>query len=54
MASTLRDMVNQADKKLISVNWVEQGQQVVVISGFPVNMMRPPNMAFLHTVGEKI
>jgi len=54
MASTLRDMVNQADSKLLSIKWVEQGQQVVVISGFPVNMMRPPNMAFLHTVGEKI
>lgn len=54
MASTLREMVNQADSKLISARWVESGQQVVVISGFPVNTMRPPNMAFLHNVGEKI
>ena len=31
---------------------IEPGQQVVVISGFPVGAMRPPNFALLHTVGE--
>ncbi len=54
MAASLREMVNQADSKLTSARWVEPGQQVVVISGFPVNTMRPPNMAYLHNVGEKI
>ncbi len=54
MAASLREMVNQADSKLTSAKWIEPGQQVVVISGFPVNTMRPPNMAYLHNVGEKI
>ncbi len=54
MASTLREMVNQADSKLMATNWVQPGQQVVIISGFPVNTMRPPNMALLHNVGEKM
>ncbi|GAB4490533.1 MAG: pyruvate kinase [Anaerolineales bacterium] len=54
MAASLREMVNQADSKLTDAKWVEPGQQVVVISGFPVNTMRPPNMAYLHNVGEKI
>lgn len=54
MAASLREMVNQADSALTAAKWVESGQQVVVISGFPVNTMRPPNMAYLHNVGEKI
>lgn len=54
MAASLREMVNQADTALTAAKWVEPGQQVVVISGFPVNTMRPPNMAYLHNVGEKI
>ncbi len=54
MAASLREMVNQADSKLTAAKWVEPGRQVVVISGFPVNTMRPPNMAYLHNVGEKI
>jgi len=54
MAASLREMVNQADSKLTDAKWVEPGQQVVVISGFPVNTMRAPNMAYLHNVGERI
>jgi pyruvate kinase len=54
MASTLREMVNRADAKLLATGWLEQGQQVVVISGFPVNTVRPSNMALLHNVGEKL
>jgi len=54
IASTLREKVNQADTKLIADGWAQPGQQVVVISGFPVNMLRAPNMALLHNVGEKM
>jgi len=28
------------------------GEQVVLVCGFPVGAVRPPNMALLHTVGE--
>ncbi len=54
MATSLREMVNQADTKLLATGWIQPGQQVVVISGFPVNAVRPPNMALLHNVGEKL
>jgi pyruvate kinase len=54
MSSTLREMVNRADNKLISAGWVQPGQQVVIISGFPVSAVRPSNMALLHNVGEQL
>jgi pyruvate kinase len=54
MASTLREMVNQADSKLMASGSVKEGQQVVVISAFPVTTVRPSNMALLHNVGEKL
>lgn len=54
MASTLREMVNQADTRLVREGWAVNGQQVVVISGFPVNNVRPSNMALLHNVGEML
>jgi pyruvate kinase len=54
MSSTLRDMVNKADAKLTASGWLQPGQQVVVISGFPVSTVRPSNMALLHNVGEKL
>jgi hypothetical protein len=31
---------------------VHAGDQVVLVCGFPVGALRPPNMALLHTVGE--
>jgi pyruvate kinase len=54
MASTLREMVNQADSKLMATGSVKEGQQVVIISAFPVTTVRPSNMALLHNVGEKL
>ncbi len=54
MSATLREMVNHADSKLMAAGWVEPGQQVVIISGFPVSTVRPSNMALLHNVGEKL
>lgn len=54
MASTLREMVNQADGKLMESGMIKEGQQVVVISAFPVTTVRPSNMALLHNVGEKL
>jgi pyruvate kinase len=47
-------MVNHADAKLTTSGWLQNGQQVVIISGFPVSAVRPSNMALLHNVGEKL
>ena len=53
-SSTLREMVNKADNYLISNGMIEHGKQVVIISGFPVSIIRSSNMALLHNVGEKL
>ena len=54
MSPTLRDMVNKADSHLMATGWVQPGQQVVVLSGFPVSSIRATNMALLHNVGETL
>ena len=50
-ANTLEDMIGHVDAALLD-SGIQQGEQVVVVCGFPVGAMRPPNMALLHTVGE--
>jgi len=52
-ASSLEEMLAHVDAALIK-NDFEQGDQVVLLCGFPVGAMKPPNMALLHTVGEAI
>lgn len=54
MAGTLSEMIECLDKTLISDHWAELGQQVVLITGFPVQVSRLPNMALLHSVGENL
>jgi len=51
-ASTVETMIASVDAALLSSTPIQAGDQVVVISGFPVGTMRPPNIALLHTVGE--
>jgi pyruvate kinase len=50
-ANTLEDMIRYVDEAMMKSGF-EPGQQVVLVCGFPVGAMRPPNMALLHTVGE--
>jgi pyruvate kinase len=50
--NTLEEMLDHVDKALMQSDVVQQGDQVVLICGFPVGAIRPPNMALLHTVGE--
>jgi pyruvate kinase len=54
IGKTLRAMVNTADRVFITQGLVQNGKQVVVISGFPVEAIRPPNMALLHTIGDEL
>lgn len=49
--STLEDMIQYVDAAMMKSGF-EPGQQVVLVCGFPVGAMRPPNMALLHTIGE--
>jgi pyruvate kinase len=53
-ANSLEDMVKSVDKSIISRGNLKPGEQIVLISGFPVGAMRLPNLALLHTVGEEV
>lgn len=53
-ADTMESMIKILDQSLIQSTLVKEGQQVVLISGFPVTKMRPSNFALLHTVGEEV
>ncbi len=50
-AYSLEEMIGHVDYALME-RGVKEGQQVVLLCGFPVGAMRPPNMALLHTVGS--
>jgi len=51
-ANSLEEMLDHVDAALMRSEVVQMGDQVVLVCGFPVGAIRPPNMALLHTVGE--
>ncbi len=51
-ASTLEQMVHYVDEALSKRFHLKPGQQVILISGFPLDAMIPPNLALLHTLGQ--
>ncbi len=51
-ANSLEEMLGHVDSALMRSDVVRSGDQVVLVCGFPVGAVRPPNMALLHTVGE--
>lgn len=52
-SNTLDEMLDHVDAELMKSDVVRLGDQVVLVCGFPVGAVRPPNMALLHTVGEQ-
>lgn len=52
-ANSLEEMLDYVDAALMRSDVVGSGDQVVMVCGFPVGAIRPPNMALLHTVGER-
>jgi len=52
-ANSIEEMLNHVDAALMRSQAVQKGDQVVLVSSYPVGAVRPPNMALLHTVGEK-
>ena len=50
--NTVEEMLDHVDRALMKSDVVRLGDQVVLVCGFPVGAIRPPNMALLHTVGE--
>jgi pyruvate kinase len=50
-ANSMEEMLGHVDRAMIETTRVEPGQQVVVITGFPVGAKKLPNLALLYTVG---
>jgi len=50
-SNSLDEMIGHLDAALMHSDVVQPGDQVVLVCGFPVGAIRPPNMALLHTVG---
>jgi len=51
-ANTIDEMLRAVENVLMTSQTLQPGQQVVLICGFPVNEVRPTNLALLHTIGE--
>jgi pyruvate kinase len=47
---SLEEMIDHVDVALKRSQVVQAGDQVVLVCGFPVGALGPPNMALLHTV----
>jgi pyruvate kinase len=51
-AQTMEEMLGHVNMAMKEVTPIKFGQQVVVITGFPVGEKRPPNLALLYTLGD--
>ena len=49
---TVEKMIEKVDNVIKSSTELEAGQQVILVSGFPVGKSRPPNFVFLHDIGQ--
>jgi pyruvate kinase len=53
-STTVETMLAHVDSAIMAFSDLTPGQQVVLVSGFPVGLMREPNFALLHTIGSNI
>ena len=53
-ATSVKSMVSYVETSVISQTSLEPGQQLVIISGYPVGAFKPANLALLHTIGEEL
>ena len=53
IAKTVEEMIQIVDRSIVDGSSYKNGQQVVMVTGFPVGALRPPNFALLHTIGEQ-
>jgi len=51
-SASLEEMIAHVEQAMVSSTSLCPGQKVVIISGFPVNAIRPANLALLHTIGD--
>jgi pyruvate kinase len=51
-AETIRTMLADVEDTMMRTTSIQAGQRVVLVCGYPVNQVRPTNMALLHTMGS--
>jgi pyruvate kinase len=51
-ASNVETMIETVEMAIMQYTLMKAGQQVILISGFPVGEMGPPNFVLLHTLGN--
>ncbi len=51
---TVEKMVTKVDDVILSSKKLDVGEQVILVSGFPLGESRPPNFMFLHDLGKKL
>lgn len=51
-ADTLETMIRHVETAIATSTKLKQGQQIVLISGFPVGAYQQPNLALLYTLGD--
>ena len=51
-SNTLEDMINHVEETMFNFTDIEEGQKVIIVSGFPIGAMRSTNLALLHTIGS--
>lgn len=49
-AETVEDMLELVNVAVIKDTPIDTGQEIVLIAGFPIAEMVPPNFALLHTI----
>ena len=49
-ADTVEKLLSRVENALFTTRYVKPGDQVLIISGFPVGESTPPNFALLHTI----
>ena len=52
-ADTLEEMLTHVEAAVVSGTPIGAGQEIVLIAGFPINQMLPPNLALLHKIGRR-
>jgi pyruvate kinase len=49
---TVEGMLKCVEDTILKETPLQEGQEIVLVCGFPVGEMRPPNMAMLHNLGD--
>jgi pyruvate kinase len=53
LSHSVDEMLSSIETTTLSIGSLKPGQQVVVISGYPIGAMRPPNLVMLYTLGQR-